>query len=170
MNNFTPGMAFSEILRMDRPDAVAWISGNEENPKLSGKVSFYRTPYEGILVEAEIFGLPNINTPKGSQFYGMHIHEDGNCTRPFDRTGPLYTRSLNMGQQFVPATGEHPQHSGDLLPLMGNQGYAWGAFYDKQFHIPEIVGRSVVIHAMRDDFTTQPAGDSGEKIGCGVIR
>ena len=62
MNHFTPGMAFSEILRMDRPDAVAWISGNEENPKLSGKVSFYRTPYEGILVEAEIFGALKGNT------------------------------------------------------------------------------------------------------------
>lgn len=44
------------------------------------------------------------------------------------------------------------------------------AFYDKRFKIEEILGRSVVIHAMPDDFKTQPSGDSGMKIGCGVIR
>ena len=64
----------------------------------------------------------------------------------------------------------HPQHSGDLIPLMGNQGYAWTAFYDKRITIPEIIGRSVVIHAMPDDFMTQPSGNSGMKIGCGIIR
>ena len=57
-----------------------------------------------------------------------------------------------------------------MIPLMGNQGYAWLAFYDKRFSIPEILGRSVIIHAMPDDFRTQPSGDAGEKIGCGVIR
>ncbi|MGN0480485.1 MAG: superoxide dismutase family protein, partial [Lachnospiraceae bacterium] len=36
--------------------------------------------------------------------------------------------------------------------------------------IEEILGKSGVIHAMRDDFTSQPSGDSGEKIGCGVIK
>lgn len=31
------------------------------------------------------------------------------------------------------------------------------------------MGRSVIIHAKRDDFTTQPSGDAGDRIGCGVI-
>lgn len=53
---------------------------------------------------------------------------------------------------------------------MGNQGYAWTVFYDKRVTIQDIVGRSVVIHAMPDDFMTQPSGNSGAKIGCGVIR
>ena len=57
-----------------------------------------------------------------------------------------------------------------MIPLLGNQGYAWTSFYDKRFAIDDIIGKSVVIHSRRDDFTTQPAGDSGEKIGCGVIR
>ena len=57
----------------------------------------------------------------------------------------------------------------DMLPLMGNQGYAWLSFYDKRFTIPEIIGKSVIIHEKRDDFASQPSGDAGEKIGCGVI-
>ena len=57
-----------------------------------------------------------------------------------------------------------------MIPLLGNQEYAWTACYDKRITIPEIIGRSVIRHAMPDDFTTQPSGASGTKIGCGVIR
>lgn len=160
MRENTPGLAFSDILRNGRPDAVAWITGNRENPQLSGLVKFYMTPYQGILVEAEIFGLPNIRAQDSTNYYAMHIHENGDCTPPFDKTGNHYSYRPEM----------HPNHAGDLMPLLGNQGYAWGAFYDKRFTVTEIIGRSVVIHALPDDFTTQPSGNSGEKIGCGVIR
>ncbi|MEI3338857.1 MAG: superoxide dismutase family protein [Eubacterium sp.] len=44
------------------------------------------------------------------------------------------------------------------------------AFYTTKLSIPELIGKSVVIHGHPDDFTTQPSGNSGEKIGCGVIR
>lgn len=160
MRENTPGLTFSEILRNGRPDAMAWVTGNRENPQLSGLVKFYLTPYEGILIEAEIFGLPDRKTKGSTDYYAMHIHENGDCTPPFDKTGEHYTRD---GEK-------HPQHTGDLIPLMGNQGYAWTAFYDKRVRIQEIMGRSVIIHAMPDDFTTQPSGNSGTKIGCGVIR
>lgn len=160
MRENTPGLAFSDILRNGRPDAVAWVTGNRENPQLSGLVKFYLTPYQGILVEAEIFGLPNIRTQNSTNYYAMHIHENGDCTPPFDKTGAHYS--------YRPAM--HPEHSGDLMPLLGNQGYAWGAFYDKRLTVAEVIGHSVVIHALPDDFTTQPSGNSGEKIGCGVIR
>ena len=61
-------------------------------------------------------------------------------------------------------------NGGDLPPLLGNNGYAWTAFFDKRFTIDEIIGKSIIIHNMRDDFTSQPSGDSGTKIGCGVIK
>ena len=82
------------------------------------------------------------------------------CVSPFTSAGAHYSRT--------PA--EHPNHSGDMPPLLGNQGYAWMAFYDKRFTIPEIIGKSLIIHRMPDNFTTQPAGDSGERIACGVIK
>ena len=160
MMQITPRSSFIHLLEKDRPQAMAWVQGNESNPQLSGLVKFYATPYGGVLIEAEIFGLPNIDKQFSSDFYGFRIHEFGDCSADFAKTGNHY----NPGGQ------PHPDHAGDMLPLMGNQGYAWTAFYDKRFTIAEIIGKSVVIHDMPDDFTSQPSGNSGEKIGCGVIR
>ena len=57
----TPRDTFSQILAGNRPQAAAWVRGGENAPSLSGLVKFFDTPYGGILVEAEIFGLPNIS-------------------------------------------------------------------------------------------------------------
>lgn len=160
MYQFTPRLTFVRILEQNRPAAVAWVTGNSTYSELSGLVKFYNTPYDGVLVEAEVFGLPNVSTQVSSDFYAMHIHQYGNCSGSFEKTG----------SHFNPTNAFHPEHAGDMIPLLGNQGYAWASFYDKRFTIDDIIGKSVVIHSRRDDFTSQPAGDSGEKIGCGVIR
>lgn len=159
-NMMTPRLSFLYLLENTKPKAEAWVRGGERAPELSGLVKFYETPYGGVLVEAEVFGLPNIRIPNSSNYYGMHIHEMGDCSQNFANTGGHYN----------PTGALHPEHAGDLPPLLGNQGYAWSAFYDKRFTIEDILGRSVVIHAMADDFHSQPAGNSGEKIGCGEIR
>ena len=54
--------------------------------------------------------------------------------------------------------------------MRSSDGYAWLAFYDDDMKLYDIVGRSVVIHRDRDDFMSQPAGNAGEKIACGVIQ
>ena len=160
MYQFTPRLTFVNILEKNTPQDVAWVKGSSSHASLSGLVKFYSTPYGGVLVEAEVFGLPNISEENSSDFYAMHIHANGECHDDFQ----------SAGSHFNPTNSLHPKHAGDLLPLLGSQGYAWGAFYDKRFTIDEIIGRSVIIHAGRDDFTTQPAGDSGSRIGCGIIR
>ncbi|SHK24704.1 superoxide dismutase family protein [Hespellia stercorisuis] len=160
MRDNTPGTVFTAILNKMHPKAMAWIQGNTDYPQLSGLVKFYDTPYAGVLIEAEIFGLPKNNDRGDTGYYAMHIHEKGDCRIPFDQTGDHYSRE--------PAP--HPYHSGDMLPLLGNKGYAWSAFYDSRITIEEIIGRSVIVHGHPDDFTTQPSGNAGEKIGCGVIR
>ena len=149
---------YGAILSRNKPNAVAWIKGNEEHQRLSGEVFFYNTVRSGILVAAEIFGLPDWENTSG--FYGMHIHEYGDCSNGFQNTGSHYN----------PDNFPHPMHAGDLPPLLSYKGYAWMAFYDHRFSIKEILGKSLVIHDHRDDFMSQPAGDSGEKIGCGVIE
>lgn len=159
MKDNAPEMIFANQLKSPPPKAVACIRGNAQNPRLNGSVKFYSTPYAGLLIEAEVSGLPDFTTPSNSGFYAMHIHENGDCTPPFDQTGGHYN----------PAGRQHPYHAGDMIPLMGNRGYAWLSFYDERFTIAEIIGRSVIIHRMPDDFKTQPSGDAGEKIGCGTI-
>ncbi len=172
------------LLKNNTPIAVARIHGNTGMPNLFGQVCFYNVASGGILVVAEVIGLPDTDsatstsqtnattapsspttnqmehtTSNHSNFYGMHIHEFGNCTIPFDQTGNHYN----------PSNTDHPFHAGDLPPLLSNQGYAWTAFFDNRFTTKEIIGKSIVIHHMRDDFSSQPSGDSGMKIGCGVI-
>lgn len=159
-NQITPRINFTQLITYERPEAAAWVTGNTANPRLSGLVKFYQTTYGGVLVEAEIFNLPNIEAQGSSNFYAFHIHEFGNCSDNFQKAGG----------HFNPTNASHPNHAGDMPPLMGNQGYAWTAFYDKRFAIDEIIGKSVIIHAGRDDFTSQPSGDSGPMIGCGEIR
>ena len=156
-NQITPAITFTGLLQYNHPRAVAWVTGNADNPQLSGLVKFYQTSYNGVLVEAEIFGLPDT---KESNFHAMHIHQFGDCSNNFSKTGEHYN----------PENEPHPFHAGDLLPLLSNQGYAWSAFYDKRFTINEIIGKSVIIHSGADDFTTQPSGNAGIKIGCGEIR
>ncbi|MEY8353673.1 superoxide dismutase family protein [Lachnospiraceae bacterium 54-53] len=156
----TPGMNFKELLNSQVPQAMAWVTGQTAYPDISGIVRFYPTAYGGVLIEAEFFNLPNINTPGSSDFYAFHIHEYGDCGNNF----------ANAGEHYNPSGLPHPYHAGDMPPLMGNQGYAWMTFYDKRFTIEDIIGRSVIVHRRADNFTTQPSGNSGAEIACGVIR
>lgn len=151
---------FMKVLAKEKPQAVAYVRGNQENPKLRGVVQFYETQYGGILIKAEVYHLPDEKSKIDSAFYGFHIHEMGNCSKEFTLTGDHY----NPGKQ------PHPQHAGDMPPLMSSRGFAWMVFFDGRLELRDILDRSVVIHAMPDDFRTQPSGDSGMKIGCGVIQ
>jgi Cu-Zn family superoxide dismutase len=73
----------------------------------------------------------------------------------------------------------HPRggEAGDLPNLMvGEDGVASAALVSASVSptpgtpAPSVVGRSIVIHAARDDQKTQPIGGSGDRIACGVIR
>jgi len=141
-------------LERNREELTARIVGNNRYPELFGKALFMQMPTGGMVITVEVMGLP-----RERGFLGMHIHEVGDCRKPFDRTGGHYN----------PTGAAHPMHAGDLPPLLNNDGYAYMSFYDNRLQLNEILGKSIVIHSMRDDFTTQPAGGSGEKIACGVI-
>lgn len=155
----SPESTFTQLLNLNRAYAAANIAGSNEQPQLNGSVKFFQTPYDGILIQAEIFGLPDSSKDSLSNFYAMHIHETGNCNPPFDETGAHYN----------PDNKPHPYHAGDLVSLLSNRGYAYGVFFDTRFKIDDVIGMSVIIHSGTDDFTSQPSGNSGDKIGCGVI-
>ena len=146
-----------------RSRAEAEVSGSESYPDISGVVRFYQVN-KGVIVYAEISGLPHSKVSCDDRIFGFHIHEgnscSGNAEDPFAGTMSHYD------------TGkcEHPHHSGDMPPLFGNDGLAIMMFFTNRFSIEEIIGRTVVIHDMPDDFKTQPSGNSGKKIACGVIK
>ena len=142
-----------------RPGAVTVVSGEGGGSAVRGTVRFF--PFrKGVLVVADICGLPRDRLcPDG--VFAFHIHEGDSCQgEGFSRTGGHYD----------PAEQPHPCHAGDLPPLFSNDGSAFLAVYTRRFTLPEIIGRTVVIHALPDDFRTQPSGAAGEKIACGPIR
>ena len=56
-----------------------------------------------------------------------------------------------------------------MPPIFGNDGYSYMSFFTNRFNLSEIIGKSVIIHSNTDDLTSQPSGNSGEKIACGII-
>lgn len=158
MQNLTPYQpTLLDILYCNPPAACANLTGNAENPDLTGTALFYPA-FDGTMIAVEVYQLP-FQTDGQPSFYGMHIHETGDCTPPFEKTGSHYN----------PSEQPHPMHKGDLPPLLGNQGYAFSVFFTSYFQVPDILNRSLILHSAPDDFTTQPSGNSGTKIGCGVI-
>ena len=57
-----------------------------------------------------------------------------------------------------------------LPPLLRCKGNAYLSVKTDRFTVDEIIGRTLVIHSDPDDFHTQPAGNAGKKIACGVIQ
>ena len=145
------------------PDACARIRGIAKYPAIRGRVCFYSV-HGGTVITAEVYGLPEREEQMIGNFFGFHIHEGDACSG--DKSDPL----KNTGAHYNPKGKAHPDHAGDLIPLLSVGGKAWSSFYTGRFYPEDIIGRTVVIHDMPDDFHSQPAGDSGEKIACGVIE
>lgn len=151
------------ILLNRKPDAWADVRGSVEHPDIQGEVMFYPL-WRGSLVIATISGLPGGIKPCGERFFGFHIHEGESCS------GNEKDPFADTGMHWNPYECAHPEHAGDFPPLMENSGYSLEIFYTDRFYPEEVIGRTVVIHDMPDDFKTQPSGDSGEKIACGMIK
>lgn len=148
---------------MSMPAAQAVINGSAQYPDIRGTASFYPV-INGTLVITEVQGLPFTPGACNARIFALHIHEGASCT------GNAQDPFANTGGHYNPDECEHPQHAGDLPPLFGNEGYAWGAVVTNRFDINEVIGHTIIIHAGPDDFTTQPAGNAGAKIACGVIQ
>jgi superoxide dismutase, Cu-Zn family len=143
--------------------AVAELQPTEGN-EARGTVTFTRIE-EGIRVNVELTGLgqPGLR--------GFHIHEHGDCSAP-DAT--------SAGGHFNPTDmahgGRHDEqrHVGDFGNLeVDENGNVQTQFIDTRIEFGghnSIIGRAVIVHAGEDDLQTQPTGDSGARVACGVIQ
>ena len=129
----------------------------------AGTVTFTQKG-DKVGIEAKVSGL----TPGG---HGFHIHEKGDCSSGdgmsagghFNPTGKLH------GNPGVP---DH--HTGDLTMLVADA--SGNASLSMEFGAmtigsgaTDIVGKAVIVHKDPDDYTTQPTGNSGARVACGVI-
>ena len=119
---------------------------------------------EKLLIEARVSGL----TPGE---HGFHVHEAGDCSAT---DGSSAKGHFNPGSKAHGHHGGHDRHAGDLPNLVadanGNAIYRAEVVGLSLSDGPNsILGRSMVIHADPDDYQSQPAGNSGKRIACGVI-
>lgn len=146
------------------PDAIALIQGSEDASSITGEVLFYQLN-SGVYIKAYIVGIPKTSSNgEEVRFHGFHIHERGNCSLdtssdPFPSTGSHYN----------PQNKSHPFHAGDLPPILSANGVGILSVFTNAFTVTDILSRSIVLHDSPDDFATQPSGNSGKKIACGVI-
>lgn len=147
-----------EQMQMAVAKAVAVLNPTQGNTA-QGVVTF--TPAEGgVHIVAKLTGVP-----KGE--HGFHIHEFGDCSAP-DGT--------SAGSHFNPSGAAHAgrdaekRHMGDMGNVTADeQGNIALDYVDKHINISAIIGHGVILHANPDDFTTQPTGNAGGRIACGVI-
>ncbi|PYQ00875.1 MAG: superoxide dismutase family protein [Acidobacteria bacterium] len=133
-----------------------------KDSKVAGTVHFKKEA-GGVRVTGTVTGLAAGN-------HGFHIHEFGDCSAA-DFT--------SAGGHFNPAGNPHAgpkdakRHEGD----MGNIEAAAGGsatidYLDAELGfegVKSILGRGVIVHANPDDFKTQPTGNAGGRVACGVI-
>lgn len=131
--------------------------------QVEGIVSFTSVP-GGIRVVADLKGLK-----PGS--HGFHIHEKGDCSAP---------DASSAGAHFDPTHSQHGapnssiRHVGDLGNIEADS--SGHAHYDRVDTVisfigeKNIIGRAVIVHADPDDFKTQPTGNAGGRLACGVIE
>lgn len=148
--------------------AVANIIGGPLAAQIKGIVLF-RDVTGGSQVCVSVNGLPPYKPGRGGQPpvgpHGFHIHEFGNCEQG-DPRDPFKA----AGGHWNPNKQPHGNHAGDFPVLFSNNGIARMTFFTDKFKVKDVIGKSVIIHMNPDDYRSQPAGNSGKRLACGVIR
>lgn len=105
--------------------------------------------------------------------HAFHVHEKGDCSA---------SDGSSAGPHFNPGHDKHggpdvqERHIGDLGNITAKADGSVSTTLqipnrkDKPFNWEEIVGKGLIVHAAKDDFKTQPSGNAGDRIACGVIR
>jgi Cu-Zn family superoxide dismutase len=111
------------------------------------------------------------NTPPGE--HAVHLHETGDCSAA---DGTSAGGHWNPSMEDHGKWGEPPHHLGDVGNIVvGEDGMGAITLTTDRWSIGtgaenDILGRSIIVHADKDDFTSQPTGAAGGRIGCGVIE
>jgi Cu-Zn family superoxide dismutase len=149
-------------LAMPAPAAAVAVLIPTEGNSVRGVVHFTRVA-NGVHVVANVSGL----TPGN---HGFHIHEYGDASSP---DGTAAGGHFNPGHKDHGAPTADDRHAGDLGNLHADaDGNATVDYVDPLIAFEgatSIIGRGVIVHADADDFKTQPTGNAGKRVACGVI-
>lgn len=143
--------------------AVAMLQPTTGNTA-SGTAWFTQLP-DGVQVRVKLAGL------KPNQEHGFHAHEKGDCSSGDGMsTGGHFNPS---GKPHGPQDADH--HAGDMPALKADAN----GNVDTSFKLAgatvgsgasDLIGKGLIVHANPDDYKTQPTGNAGARIACGVIK
>ncbi len=146
----------------DSATAVASLAPTTGS-QATGSVTF-TAQGDRLVVSGQVSGL------KPNAVHGIHIHEKGDCSSP---------DAMSAGGHFDPTKQPHGNptssrhHAGDLPSLEADgSGTARISFQSMTLALAgptDVVGRAIVVHRDPDDYSSQPSGNSGPRLACGVI-
>ncbi len=119
----------------------------------------------GVRIEVHIE-----NAPPG--VHGLHVHERGDCSAPDASSAGAH---FNPGGMSHAAPSETRRHAGDLGNItIGANGTGRLELVSDLLTVRSgpnaVVGKAVIFHEKADDMRTQPTGDAGGRLGCGVVQ
>jgi superoxide dismutase, Cu-Zn family len=131
-----------------------------------GTVTLTGTP-NGVLLTAELMNLP-------TGVHGFHIHEKGACTPDFAAAGGHFAGGAGAHGYLV----EGGPHAGDMPNIhVPDSGSVTVETFDPNVSLDggegflfDDDGSAIIIHSGPDDYQSQPSGNSGDRIACGVIE
>ncbi|HEY4941479.1 MAG TPA: superoxide dismutase family protein [Rhizomicrobium sp.] len=146
--------------------AIAKLVGSDGAP--AGTATFTATSH-GVLIQFDLKGL----SPGA---HAIHIHTSGNCDPKvaFTSAGPHFSPEPNRMHGYL---SPHGVHAGDLPnQFAASDGTLHASVISNAFSLGngkksifDRDGASIVVHARADDYVSQPAGNAGDRVACGVI-
>ncbi|MFC4142332.1 superoxide dismutase family protein [Pedobacter mendelii] len=161
-------MAFlSACTKTEKEIAAATLTETADNTKTIGNAKFYELSNGEIKMDLEI----NF-TSKADSNVAVHFHEHGDCgDMGMNTHGHWNPTKENHGKW-----GSAAYHSGDIGNIkLDSKGHGTVSVTTDRWNVKDgdlksIIGRGIIVHGGTDDYTTQPTGNSGPRIGCGVIE
>jgi superoxide dismutase, Cu-Zn family len=145
------------------PGDKASAEMKDKDGKAVGTVALAETPH-GVLLSGNLAGLP-------AGPHGFHIHAVGKCEAPQFTSAGGHANSGGKKHGFAAAEGPH---QGDLSNLhAGADGKATVDAFAPGVTLANLLdadGSALVVHEKADDYRTDPAGDSGARIACGIVQ
>jgi Cu-Zn family superoxide dismutase len=146
-----------------KPEDTAKATLQDAKGQPVGDVTFEQTPH-GVLIRGTLSNVP-------AGMHAIHIHEAGKCEGPEFKTAGGHFNPNKKAHGMMAAGGKH---EGDLPNIhAGQDGKAQFEFFAAHGltvkSMMDADGSAVVVHAKADDHKTDPAGDAGGRIACGVV-
>jgi superoxide dismutase, Cu-Zn family len=164
---FAPALSGNAQMEHQKPmvmevvKAICVLSPTLGN-NVSGMITFTSSP-EGVLVKGDLHGL----TPGK---HGFHIHECGDCSAADGSSAGGHYNPSNMPHG---APADMSRHEGDMGNIEADaSGNAHIEYTDKMLSLNgpnSIIGRGIIVHKDADDLKSQPSGNAGPRVACGVI-